>query len=807
MSYYTKITTAGLAAITAAMNNSSKVPITYMAFGDGNGFVPEPDENASSLINEVYRVGLNKIEVHSKNPNWLVCEAIIPSAVGGFNIREVALYDSTGNTILAIASYPPTYKPTVEEGAAKIQTIRIVIQVENSGNFELIVDPDIVLATIGYVDNKFNKNILKKDLSSEYFIYKEVVDNKSDLQQLINTSNKSRIIIPDLGYPLILSDNILIPDNKTLEIQAIIEQKTDGRELATKDKISSDYPVFKIIGNNSSVITSENGKIYSYYEAVQIVGTESSGVMSIKNPTIDVNCKCISVDDGYGQFAGITTYATENLDLCNSKAVGYGKRPTWDATNNKMNYGGYGGFLIYLSNGVKGNITAINNGGNGVFTFACNDYNLEIEAHYNGTSGFQLAPSNAPWFKCGGRVTVHATNNYADGFDVRWTGAGRVSLGNLVVKTTCENNGFFENDKTKPTQDGSGIATFAFVKDAIILPSTSKDSAGSALYVQGCDNIKSAGRSIATVYTTKEGLFIGNTCSDIDIDFDVKTRGTALSFAGSQTLTNIYLKGRYKSTETRGVVVADTTTYSDVCVNAEIESGAVDVYLAGKVNFDGSKFINKAGGKYYVTDATGSMRNTSAEFSSGGVVANNIRYVDLTGVNYVSESGNALVLERCTHPMISGNVYSKSGRALSLTGEGSDFTNNVHLRSLKLKSDIGEALYSVSTNGIFDEGGLVIEGEQNVTGSGVSKVPNVFTINQSWPVGTIAAGVTKSATFTLLGVKANSIAHVSLSSGAKGGLLYTEVISANEVKVIFTNITSATIDLGNPNVKIQVFNH
>ena len=147
MSYYTKITKAGLAAITAAMNNNTKVPITYMAFGDGNGYIPEPYEDASSLVNEVYRVGVNKVEVHSKNPNWLVCEAIIPSAVGGFNIREVALYDSTGNTMLAVASYPPTYKPSIEEGAAKIQNIRIVLQVDNTGKFELIIDPDVLLVT------------------------------------------------------------------------------------------------------------------------------------------------------------------------------------------------------------------------------------------------------------------------------------------------------------------------------------------------------------------------------------------------------------------------------------------------------------------------------------------------------------------------------------------------------------------------------------------------------------------------------------------------------------------------------------
>lgn len=177
MSYYTKLTLSGLNAITSALNSDSKVPISFMAFGDGLGSVPEPNEHATSLVNEVYRVGINKVEVHDKNKNWLVCEAIIPSAVGGFNIREVALYDNTGNTMLAIANYPPTYKPSLDEGAAKIQTIRIIIQVDNSGVFELIIDPDIVLATtqsvnqakedaIAHSDNLFDE--LDKNLPSTF---------------------------------------------------------------------------------------------------------------------------------------------------------------------------------------------------------------------------------------------------------------------------------------------------------------------------------------------------------------------------------------------------------------------------------------------------------------------------------------------------------------------------------------------------------------------------------------------------------------------------------------------------------------
>lgn len=187
MNYFTKITKAGLSAITAALNNNSKMPITYMAFGDGNGSVPIPNENSKRLVNEVYRVGINKIEVHEKNPNWLVCEAIIPSAVGGFNIREVALFDNSGLTMLAVANYPPTYKPSIAEGAAKIQTIRIIIQVDNTGDFELIIDPDIVLATYQGIQDAI-KNLSGGEL--DFVLSQKVkgsfLDGSEHLDQFLN---------------------------------------------------------------------------------------------------------------------------------------------------------------------------------------------------------------------------------------------------------------------------------------------------------------------------------------------------------------------------------------------------------------------------------------------------------------------------------------------------------------------------------------------------------------------------------------------------------------------------------------------
>lgn len=222
MNYYTKITTAGLAAITAAMNNSSKVPITYMAFGDGNGAIPEPDENSTSLINEVYRVVINKVEVHNKNPNWLVCEAIIPSAVGGFNIREVALYDDSGTKMLAVANYPPTYKPSFEEGAAKIQTIRIILQVDNSGTFELVVDPNIVLATKADLevlseqivptifDNEFQfqTDVLEKAKKSQLLDHIEHPSNSKKFFQRVATASFTNGVLGSRYYCIVPKNDL-----------------------------------------------------------------------------------------------------------------------------------------------------------------------------------------------------------------------------------------------------------------------------------------------------------------------------------------------------------------------------------------------------------------------------------------------------------------------------------------------------------------------------------------------------------------------------------------------------------------------
>lgn len=148
--YYSVFTKKGLELLTEAIQNGTKLGISSMAFGDGGGSLPVPNEAFSQLVNEVHRTQLNSLAPDPNNANWLRAEAIIASAVGGFNIRELGLY--AGDVLVAYSNYPATYKPNPSDGTARIMTFRMVLQIDNTSNFDLVIDPDVVLATIQYVN-------------------------------------------------------------------------------------------------------------------------------------------------------------------------------------------------------------------------------------------------------------------------------------------------------------------------------------------------------------------------------------------------------------------------------------------------------------------------------------------------------------------------------------------------------------------------------------------------------------------------------------------------------------------------------
>ncbi|MGX1944579.1 phage tail protein [Raoultella ornithinolytica] len=149
------ITVSGREKIAAAIVSGNKVIFSEMSVGDGGGSATTPEENQISLINERFRTQLNSLKL-SDTENIIIAEMIIPPEVGGFTIREAALFDDAG-VCMAVANVPETYKPALAEGSGRFTILRIWLAVSSTDAVELVVDPGIVLATVEDVINAGNE--------------------------------------------------------------------------------------------------------------------------------------------------------------------------------------------------------------------------------------------------------------------------------------------------------------------------------------------------------------------------------------------------------------------------------------------------------------------------------------------------------------------------------------------------------------------------------------------------------------------------------------------------------------------------
>ncbi|MGQ5837753.1 phage tail-collar fiber domain-containing protein [Serratia sp. IR-2025] len=148
--YKAIITTAGAAKIAAASAGGTQLKIVRMAVGDGNGTLPTPNPAQTKLVNEKYRAALNGLTIDKALKNHILAEMIIPANVGGFWLREMGLYDEAG-TLIAVSNMAESYKPKLEEGSGRTQTLRMILIVSSTEAIQVIAGGDTVLATKDYV--------------------------------------------------------------------------------------------------------------------------------------------------------------------------------------------------------------------------------------------------------------------------------------------------------------------------------------------------------------------------------------------------------------------------------------------------------------------------------------------------------------------------------------------------------------------------------------------------------------------------------------------------------------------------------
>jgi len=150
--YFAILTNQGAAKLANATALGTTLNLTQLAIGDGNGSLPIPNAAQTRLINQTRIAPLNALSVDPENESQIVAEQIIPESEGGYWIRELGLFDDEG-VLIAVANCPETYKPQLQEGSGRTQTIRMVVVVSSTAAVTLKIDPSVVLATRKYADD------------------------------------------------------------------------------------------------------------------------------------------------------------------------------------------------------------------------------------------------------------------------------------------------------------------------------------------------------------------------------------------------------------------------------------------------------------------------------------------------------------------------------------------------------------------------------------------------------------------------------------------------------------------------------
>lgn len=153
--YYALLTEQGKQKFANAALSGEPVGFAAMAVGDGGGTVPDPD-TMTGLINERYRAPLNRVVIADQSASVIRTEMIMQPQIGGWWLREAALYDEDG-VCLAVASVPPSYKPLLAQGSGRMQALNLWIAVSDTASVAMKTDPTVIMASVEEVSRAIDE--------------------------------------------------------------------------------------------------------------------------------------------------------------------------------------------------------------------------------------------------------------------------------------------------------------------------------------------------------------------------------------------------------------------------------------------------------------------------------------------------------------------------------------------------------------------------------------------------------------------------------------------------------------------------
>ena len=152
--YYFTLTDYGSERIAQA-HGQAEIILVNLVLGDANGLPYDPisKKTRTSLVNQRASVPVQSVVV---NGSIARVTATIDLSIGGFNIHELGLTDSTGKLVY-IGNYHGGFKPVLANGASGELVLLIDIKADAGSQVLIQVDPTIVTANKQWVLDNFVK--------------------------------------------------------------------------------------------------------------------------------------------------------------------------------------------------------------------------------------------------------------------------------------------------------------------------------------------------------------------------------------------------------------------------------------------------------------------------------------------------------------------------------------------------------------------------------------------------------------------------------------------------------------------------
>lgn len=237
--YYNVTTNLGDAEIANAIATNTKLNITHIAFGDGNGSVPTPNKARTSLVREVHRQAVTKYERHATNANWIVIETIIPSGIGGFTIREMGII--ANEKLISHGSHAPFEKVADPSGVSEYR-LRFTQNVMDGSVVEITLDGSLIYASQAWVEENFIKR-------------SEIVDNLTTNDATKVASAKQVKILQDNKLDKVDLNDATVTQKGIVQLNNTLSSTSTSQALtAAQGKVLNDRFV-----NDFLSLKSENG--------------------------------------------------------------------------------------------------------------------------------------------------------------------------------------------------------------------------------------------------------------------------------------------------------------------------------------------------------------------------------------------------------------------------------------------------------------------------------------------------------------------------------------------------------------------